>query len=72
MSWCTLDWVTFEGLSDREDGPRRKAFQAKGTENVKAWDRADPGASRDPRGRWGCLRDRKEAGYAGLWGPFKI
>lgn len=78
MSWCTLDWVRLEGISDRKDGttskdgPRRKAFQAEGAERVKAWGRAELGASRDLRGRQSCLRDRKEADCAGLWGPFKL
>ena len=78
MSWCTLGWVRLAGISDRKDGPaskdgpRRRAFQAEGAECAKAWGRAEFGAPRDLRGRQSCLRGRKEAGCAGLWGPFHI
>ena len=47
-------------------------FQAEGAECAKAWGRAEFGAPRDLRGRQSCLRGRKEAGCAGLWGPFHI
>lgn len=78
MPWCTLDWVAFEGLSDRKDGPRRrdglkrKAFQAEGTEHAKTWSRGELGALEDLRGHQYGLRGRKGPGCAGLWRPSKI
>lgn len=77
MSWCTVDWVRLEGISDRKDGlaskdgPRRRAFQAEGAE-CKGLGQGRTWCSQGPERSPELPERQKGSRLCWAWEPFHI